>query len=258
MKKIKLLLTFLICFFLMILASCGKNSSSQTEMQKTSGLTKTTNAPINLGRAENFAIIASSSISSTPNSTITGKVGLVPGLRAQITLLPSEVVGGSSEIYAADDTNPDSHLFLENAHKDLIAASVEFDIKEADADKIGKFNGFLGGKTLTAGSYKWNSRVAINSDLILEGSPTDVWIFHGTANFNMANDVHVILKGGAKAKNVFWLIDGSLRLAERSELVGTVIVQKIFTMQSFASLNGRAFSLNGNIVLDNNAITMPE
>ncbi|MDD4975860.1 MAG: ice-binding family protein [Bacteriovorax sp.] len=257
MKKIKLSLSFLICFVL-ILSSCGKNSSTLTKMQKTSAITTTQNAPIKLGQAENFVIFASSSISSIPNSTINGKIGLEPGIRSQINLLPSEVVGGSSDIYAADDTNPDSHLLLEDAHTDLEAAAKEIENRKADSDKIGKFNGFLGGKTLTAGSYKWNSRVTINSDLILEGAPGDVWIFHVSANFNMANDVRVILSGGARAKNVFWLVDGSLRLADRSEIVGTVIVQKIFTMQSLATLNGRAFSLKGNLVLDNNTITKPE
>ena len=249
----------------MVLSSCGKKSSQQTHNREVSVLLENQSPKANhhlkaisLGRAEDFSILASTSISSIPYSTITGKVGLAPGVRSKITLIPSEVKGGGSEIYASDDSDHDSNLLLKGAQDDLTGSSVEFKNREVDPDKVDMVKGFIGGHTFPAGSYLWNSRVAINSDVILDGGSDDVWIFHVAKNFNMDHDIRVILANGAQAKNIFWMVDGSLKLDEKSELVGTVFVQNIFTMKKYASLRGRAFSLSGNIVLDNNIISNPK
>ena len=264
--KINALILFLLIFNgLLILSSCGKNSSKQIHNSGAIVLIENQSPKANhhlksisLGHAEDFTLFASTSISSMPYSRITGKVGLAPGVRSKITLLPDEVKGGSSEVYASDDSNHESRSLLKAALDDLIGSSIEFNKIEADVDKVDMVKGFIGGKTFPAGSYLWNSRVAINHDIILDGGGDDVWFFHIRKNFNMDHDIRVLLANGAQAKNIFWMVDGSLKLDEKSELVGTVFVQNIFTMKKYARLQGRAFSLNGNIVLDNNIINNPK
>jgi hypothetical protein len=196
--------------------------------------------------------MAGTSITSIPNSIIKGKVGLKPGTRSLITLISTEVLGGESEIYAGDD-NP----LLNTAKADLITSYTEGKKRTPDSDKIGRYYGSLGDKVLPAGCYKWNSGVVVKTDLFLEGSASDVWLFQINGNFNVAHDVHIYLSGGAQAKNIFWLVEGNVLLDEKSVTVGTVISQKMFTMKSYALLDGRAFAINDKLFLDINTISRP-
>ena len=126
MKKSGIIISLLLGLGLLTISSCGKSKNSNASVpQKTENTVQipqveskadtTANhnvKAINLRQIENFAIFANTSISSTPSSSITGKVGLRPGIRALITLDPTEVVGGLPEIYAGDDKDLDTAAFV--------------------------------------------------------------------------------------------------------------------------------------------------
>ena len=252
---------------LLSVTSCGKSPSGTPVTKAVVGKTIQISKPdteanhnvkaINLRQAKDFAIFANTSISSIPNSSITGKVGLRPGGRSLITLDPTEVVGGLPEIYAGDDKIEANANFVTQAKIDIINAYNEAETRKADADKIGIGNGNLGKKILAAGVYEFKSRVTIPLDLKLEGSATDVWIFKVAGQLRVGTDVHVILSGGAKASNVFWQVGDDVLIKARSAMVGTIISQQTFEMKEQASLIGRAFTKNDKLVLDKNTITLP-
>ncbi|MBC7537322.1 MAG: DUF3494 domain-containing protein [Bacteriovorax sp.] len=268
MKKSGIVVSLLLGFGLLSVTSCGKSTSSANkavidaiEVPKTETKADTTAnhnvKAVNLRQAENFAVFANTSILSVPSSTITGKVGLRPGIRSQITLDPTEVVGGLPEIYAGDDRDVGAAAFIMQAKIDMINAYNEEERTVADADKIGLWNGNLGNKVLAAGVYEWKSRVTIPLDLKLEGNETDVWIFKVTGQLRVGTDVHVTLSGGAKASNVFWQVGDDVLIRARSSMVGTIISQQTFEMKEQASLVGRAFVKNDKLVLNKNTITKP-
>jgi len=121
----------------------------------------------------------------------------------------------------------------------------------------------LGGGTLTAqtlapGTYTWGTSVTIATDLTLNGSATDVWIFQITGNLNQAAATNVILTGGALAKNVFWQIGGGAGAAigAGAHFEGIIITGKAVTMATGATANGR-FYTGTNVTLDGNTVTRP-
>ena len=270
MKKTEIIISLLLGVSLLSVTSCGKNedkkqspSHSVNTVEVPKIETKVDTSPnhnvkaINLRNASDFAIFANTAITSIPNSAITGKVGLRPGIRALITLDPTEVVGGVPEIYAGDDKDTTVAAFIMQAKLDMINAYNEADKRVADTDKIGLWNGNLGNKTLAPGVYEWKSRVTIPLDLKLEGNETDVWVFKMTGQLRVGTDVHVTLSGGAKASNVFWQVGDDVLIKARSSMVGTIISQQKFEMKEQASLSGRAFVKNDSLILDKNTITKP-
>lgn len=270
MKKAGIVVSLLLGLGMLTATSCGKSSSStpepsvvenKIEIPKTETKVDTTAnhnvKPINLRLADSFAVFAHESISSVPNSLITGKVGLRPGVRAMIGLTPAEVVGGSPEIFAADDKEIAALAFVTQAKVDVINAYNEAETSPADTDKINLFNGYLGQKVLAAGVYYWNSRVTIPLDLKLEGTDTDVFIFKVAGDLRVGTDVKVTMSGGALAKNVFWVVGDHVLIKANSAMVGTIMSQESFEMREFSTLSGRAFVKNSKLMLDKNTITLP-
>ena len=60
--------------------------------------------------------------------------------------------------------------------------------------------GNIGGLTLSPGLYKWTSTVTMPTDLVISGSPNDVWIFQISGDLTMSADMNITLTGGAQAK----------------------------------------------------------
>jgi hypothetical protein len=260
-SKSKCITVFVSSLVLMLfcISGCGKKSSGNSEI---SGTGKIENPlprklkALKIGQAEDFAILAYASISSYPNSSINGKVGLMPGTREQIVLDPTEVIGGAVDIMGSDDDTTPSNL-LSNAKVDMVVAYKEAVALVPDSDKIGLYEGKLGGKILSPGCYKWNGDLVINNDFVIEGSDTDVWIFKIPANFKVASGVHLSLSGGAKAKNIFWQIAGSAVLESDSVFAGTIIAQQSVELKNHSTLTGRAFAKNGYINLNQATILKP-
>ena len=244
----------------LILTSCGKKASVNALTNTESSKIETSHSrklkAIKIGQAEDFAILAYASIYSTPSSSIDGKVGLMPGIKKQITLDPSEVIGGASDIIGSDDeTNPIN--LLSNAKVDMVTAYKEAVALTPDEDKVGLYEGKLSAKTLLPGCYMWNSDLTITSDFTIEGTDSDIWVFKIPANFKVSNGVHLKLSGGANAKNIFWQVAGSAVLESGSVLAGTIIAQQSIEMKNHSLLTGRVFAKNGFITLNQAIIKRP-
>jgi hypothetical protein len=259
-KRKKILASVLLALVLLTLsAGCGKKSSgnsvSGTSSQE-SNQKPDNKRPLNLGIAEDFAVLAYSNITSVPSSSINGKVGLMPGTRDMITMDPTEVTGGATEIIGSDDETTPVNL-LSNAKVDMVTAYGKAVSLSPDADKIGMFQGNIGGKSLKAGVYKWDSDLNIVSDFTVEGNETDVWIFKVSGHLNVASGVHMTLGKGVKAKNIFWQVAGSAVIESSSEFYGTIMAQQFIELRNHSILTGRAFAKNGYISLNQSIINKP-
>ncbi|MFA6236907.1 MAG: ice-binding family protein [Bacteriovorax sp.] len=261
-----LILASILISFGLVATGCGKKASSSSTDQIISETTKHEGPPqanhnvkpLDLGIVESFAVMAYSSITSSPRSNINGKVGLKPGTRNLIALdASSEVEGGSVNIYSGDDIG-DKAIYLSLAREDLITAYREAAVRPTDKEKNEQFGGKLGGKTLPPGIYRWSDGVIIDSDMNLEGNSKDVWIFQITGNVLVANGARVRLSDGAKARNVFWQISGKVNLEENSVVSGTMMSQLNFEMKNSAKVNGRALVKNGKLIMNQNVINMPQ
>ena len=113
--------------------------------------------------------------------------------------------------------------------------------------------GNIGGMVLRPGLYKWSSNLKIPMDVILLGDKNSVWIFQIAGTLNLSPGKKIILSNGALAKNVFWQVAGGANLGSTSVFNGNVLSQTAITMQSGASLNGKALAKT-NVTLIANTV----
>lgn len=218
-------------------------------------------APVQLGGAGTFVILAKSGISNVPTSALTGNLGLSPASAASITglglTLPSGGAASTSaqvtgNIYASDYATP-TPSNLTTAVSDMQTAYVDA-AGRTTPDFTELAAGNLSGLTLPPGLYKWSNSVLIPTDLTLKGGAGDVWIFQIAGGITQAAAAKVVLTGGALARNVFWQVFGVVDIGTTAHMEGAVLSQTSITLKTGASANGRllaqtAVTLAGNTVV---------
>ncbi|MCU1440668.1 MAG: hypothetical protein JWP85_1665 [Rhodoglobus sp.] len=202
-----------------------------------------------LGTAEDYAIIASDTITETaPHTTVVlGDVALDPG--TVVELLPVQVAG---EINISDtDTNV--------ADTDLNAAYVIV-ANTGATETVGTVN--LGARVTPylPGVY-WSGSdllLDVNATMTLLGGADDVFIFQAsTGALTIGGGSTVLLTGGVQACNVYWQVGSSATLGVDSNFVGTILAATSIAALNGAEIQGQllAGATNaGAVTLDNNYI----
>jgi hypothetical protein len=218
-------------------------------------------APVALGSAGTYVILAKSGISNVPTSAITGNIGLSPASAASLTGFSLNLpAGGASAtsaqvtgaIYAADYAVP-TPANLTTAIGDMQTAYTDA-AGRPTPDHTELAAGNLGGLTLPPGLYKWSNTVNIATDVTLNGGADDVWIFQIAQGVTQAAAAKVVLSGGAQAKNVFWQVFGVVDIGTTARMAGVLLSQTSITLKTGATANGRllaqtAVTLAGNTVV---------
>ncbi len=220
-------------------------------------------APVGLGAAGDFVVLAKTAISTVPGSVVTGDLGISPAAATFITgfslvadstnvySMTPQVVG---KVYAADYAVP-TPARLTTAISNMQAAYTDA-ASRPTAEFIELGAGNLGGLTLVPGLYKWTSAITIPTDVTIEGGANDVWIFQTTGDLSVDASKKITLAGGAKAKNIFWQVAGEVTLGANSHFEGIVLTQTAVTMQTGATMNGRILAQTA-IALQQATITQP-
>ena len=220
-------------------------------------------APVSLGTAGEFVILAKSGIDTVPTSALTGDIGVSPIDSTGITgfSLVLDSTGefstssqSSGNAYAADYASPTPSILT------TAVSSMEAAFTDAAGRPIPDFtelgSGDISGLTLVPGLYKWGTGVLVSTDVTLAGGPNDVWIFQISGGITMASGVQVILAGGAVPKNIFWQSFGAVALDTTSHLEGIVLSQTEITLATGATVNGRLLSQTA-VTLDASTVTEP-
>ena len=95
-------------------------------------------------------------------------------------------------------------------------------------------------------------------DLTLDaqGNPNAVWIFQmPSSTLTVGNGRQVILAGGAQAGNIFWQVGSSATLGTTSVFKGNIMAYASITVNTGATLDGRALAQTGAVTLDGNTLT---
>jgi len=228
------------------------------------GTVSATQAPVDIGTAGNFVILAKSGISTTGTTSIVGDIGVSPIDSTAITgfglimdssnqFSTSSLVTG--KVYASDYTPPTPDK-MTTAVSDMETAYINAAGRTLpDATELGA--GDISTMTLTPGLYKWSTGVHIdNRGVTLSGGTKDVWIFQIAQDLTVDNTAIVTLSGGARAKNIFWQVAGQTTLGTTSVFNGNILDQKAIVLQTGATLNGRALAQTA-VTLDQNVVTIP-
>jgi len=219
-------------------------------------------APVILGTAGNYVILAKAAISATGVTAVTGNLGLSPAAASFITgfsliadatnvFSTSSLVTG--QVFAADNTVP-TPSNLTTAVLDMMTAYTDAAGRAPDVTELGAGN--IGGMTLVPGVYKWGTGVLIPANVTLSGGPNDVWIFEIAQNLVMSAGTRVNLIGGAQAKNVFWQVFGIVDLGTTSHFEGIALVQTAITLKTGATANGRLLAQTA-VTLDAATVVQP-
>ena len=219
-------------------------------------------APVNLGAAGNYVILAKSAVSTVPASAITGDIGLSPAAASFITgfSLTADATNQFStspqvtgQVFASNYAVP-TPSNLTTAVANMQTAYTDAAGRAADYTELGTGN--IGGFNLAPATYKWGTGVLIPSNLTLTGGPNDVWIFQVAQGITVSSGVKVILAGGALPKNIFWQSGGVVSLGTTAHFEGVVLSASSITLGTGASANSRLLAQTA-VSLDTNAVTKP-
>ncbi|KAF8178826.1 hypothetical protein K438DRAFT_1843734 [Mycena galopus ATCC 62051] len=189
-------------------------------------------APVSMGSAGNFAVLARSRVSTVPESAITGDVGVSSADSNALTGF-SLVQDQSQQFWTSSQVDgrvldgaaaPPTPVLLSAAVQDMKAAFMDA-MTRPNPDFKGLNDGRIGGDVLLPGLYKWTTGVTISSGITLSGGPTDTWIFQISGSFNQAADVQMTLTGGALPQNIVWAIAGTVTLGANTVFQGTILAK---------------------------------
>lgn len=192
-----------------------------------------------LGSAANFAVLAASTVTNTGPTSIAGQLGLYPG--TAVTGFPPGVSGVQ---HTAD-------AIALQAKNDLAAAY----LNAAGQTCTAPLTGDLGGRTLTAGVYCFSSSAQLTARLTLDGP--NVYVFQIGSTLVTAPGASVFLTNGALPGQVFWQVGSSATIDTSTHFAGNIMALASITMNTGASLDGRALARTGAVTLQSNVIDLP-
>jgi ice-binding like protein len=202
--------------------------------------------PVELGTADDYAILAKTGVDTVPPSVITGDVGCSPAAATYITgfsplTADSTATFSSSpqvtgKVYASTYTAPTPSK-LTTAIGDMETAFTDAAGRAPDFTEKGAGN--IGGLTLVPGTYQWSTGLLIPTDVTLNGGASAVWIFQIAEDLTVANGTDVVLAGGASAKNIFWQVSGAVEVGTTAHLEGIVMSRTAITLGTGSSIKGR-------------------
>jgi hypothetical protein len=196
-----------------------------------------------LASAGNFAVLAHTTVTNTGPSWITGLLGVAPG--SAVTGFPPGVSGPQHK--------GDSVAGIAQTDAGIAYTNGAGQVCPATNDKTGLNLGGLP-TPLVPGVYCQTTAPPFTGTLTLNGSGIYIFQILPATTLVTLNGASVVLIGGANPCQVFWLVGSSATLAPTTTFVGTIIAQQSITMQTRATLNGRALALNGAVNLDTNRI----
>jgi uncharacterized repeat protein (TIGR01451 family) len=200
---------------------------------------------VNLGTADDFVILAGSTITNTGSSVITGDLGLSPG--TSVTGFPPGTLNGNQ--YVADVTAAQAKTDLTVAYNDAVGQT-----------PVSTVPSELGGTTKAAGIYNSaDGEFSITGTLTLDGGgdPNAIFIFKTTSTLTAADSSNVVLENGAQAYNVFWQVGSSATLGTGAAFKGNILASVSITLNTGAEVEGRLLADSGAVTLDTNIVTKP-
>lgn len=198
---------------------------------------------VNLGLADNFAVLAGSGITNTGITTISGDVGTYPTITE--TGFGSLTLTGTNHF--GDAVTQQAKADLVTAYNDAAGQAVSSQV----ATELGGTTKIAGVYDSAAGTFGITGTLTLDA----EGDPNAVFIFKTASTLITAAASHVSLINGAQACNVFWQVGSSATLGTTSDFKGNILALASITDNGGSSVIGRVLARNAAVTLNNTTVT---
>jgi len=207
---------------------------------------------VNLGSANNFAVLAGSGITvagAANTTTINGNIGSYP--TPAISGLGNVVLNGANQ-------TADSGLML-TAKNDLTTA---YNSAAGLAPTTTLTGSDLGNLTLTPGVYFFASSAELTGKLTLndQGNPDAVFVFQIGSTLTTASDSSVVTINDPSpttaGMSVFWQVDSSATLGTGTDFEGNILALTTITDDGSSTVDGRLLARNGAVNLDDTTVNI--
>jgi ice-binding like protein len=200
-----------------------------------------------LGRARSFAVLGGSTVANTGATKITGDVGLSsPGV--SVTGFPPGTIARGAQ-HVGDPAANEAQRDAQTAYAALAGKSCNTPLTGQD----------LGGKSLSPGVYCFTSSAQVTGELVLDtrGGRNGIWVFQIASTLTTAPNASVVMGKGGRANNVFWQVGSGATLGTGTAFIGNILAYSSITMNTGASLSGRAWARAG-VTMDGNIVHLPQ
>jgi hypothetical protein len=196
-------------------------------------------APLSLGTASSYGVLANTTITSATASSVSGTaggdigIGSATAATGQISFSGAQVLGNSA--IAA-----------------LTSATGALNDARGGTSTVVELGA---GRTITPGAYT-GGELQINGSLTLDalGDPNAVFIFRAASTLITGVSSSVQLVNGAQACNVFWQIGSAVTLGTGSTMVGHVLSLALISTGPQTLVRGQLISLTGAVTLGGTTI----
>jgi hypothetical protein len=201
-----------------------------------------------LATAAEYSVLAATTVTNTGPSVLAGSLGVSPG--SAVVGFPPGIVLPPSTVQAASGPAATAQANLTIAYNNAAGRPLD---AEVPAD--------LAGQTLQGGVYAAtaNGPLGLTGTVTLDGAgdPSSVFIFQTGSTLITGSGSTVALINGAQECNVFWQVGSSATLGTSSTFRGNILALTSVTVQTGATVAGRALARNGAVTLDTNVFTLP-
>jgi hypothetical protein len=194
-----------------------------------------------LGAVGSYSILGHTTITNTGATTMPGDLGVSIG--GAPVGFPPGVIGPPGTIRNVADS-----LAAQNAN----TAAFGYIDQPCTTTYAGTKD--LVGLSLVPGVYCADA-FRLTGVLTLNGTADNVWIFKSASDLITSTGGSVASVVGGGPCNVWWRVVSSASIGTDTIFVGNILASTSISLQSRASLNGRALAQTGQVSLDTNTIT---